>query len=70
MKVLIKIIAIFFLLRIMGGYAQIMPSLFSARLTEKPKMISAEAQMIDIASVDSTKDSSFIYHEVELGNDD
>lgn len=58
MKVLIKIIAIFLLLRIMGGYAQIMPSF--GRLTEKPKMISAEIQTIDIVPADSTDDQKGI----------
>lgn len=55
MKILIKLIAIFFLLRILGGYAQyvqVTPFLSFLSLTETSEVNSAEGHTIDIPPAD------------------
>jgi hypothetical protein len=52
MKILIKLIAIFMLLRILGGYAQATPSLSALSSTEPSETDSAGGYTVDISPVD------------------
>jgi hypothetical protein len=52
MKILVKLLAIFLLLRILGGYAQATSSLSVLSSTETSAMDSAGGQTVDISPVD------------------
>ncbi len=60
-KILIKLIAIFFLLRILGGYAQYVqatPALSFPSSTETSQMDSAEGHSVDIPPADFVEGSN------------